>query len=438
MARRPVGPGTPIPAARDPGRTSWGAVAGLMGAGVVAAAQIGGAAAALPVLEDDFGLSSATAAWYLSTVSALSAAGGVLLGWLGQTLGFGRQVRFGLAAIVVADLGGAMVDSLTGLLVARVAEGLGLVMVILAAPPLLSEVSAPTHRRLVAGAWGAYMPVGSGLAALLVPSAIGLVGWRGASVADACVAAAVLLVVLRWVPSATVRRRASVGGLLGAFRSPSVVIIAVVFGLYSAQYLAVVGLLPAALVGDEGLSVAAAGLLGAVVFLVNAPANLLGAYLLHRGAPLRWVISAGCAGMAATVWGCSIRRSRSPCGSRRRSPSRSSQASFRPPSSPVSLRCRRVPARPARPSAWSPRGRASGSCSVRRWWLRWAWPSLPGRPSRACSCASPGSSRSAPWSFLEGSGSPDGSPDRALVTPVQLSRQNRCQSVPGSVGSPAG
>jgi cyanate permease len=274
-----------------------------MGAGVVAAAQIGGAAAALPVLTDDFGLGSATAAWYLSTVSALGAAGGVLLGWLGQTLGFGRQVRFGLAAIVVADLGGAAVDSLTGLLLARVGEGLGLVMVILAAPPLLSEVSAPAHRRLVAGAWGAYMPVGSGLAALLVPSAIGLVGWRGASVADACMAAGVLVVVARRVPSVAVRGRASVGGLLGALRSPSVVIVAAVFGLYAAQYLAVVGLLPAALVAGEGLSVAAAGVVGAVVFLVNAPANLLGAYLLHRGAALRSVILAGCAGMAGTVWG---------------------------------------------------------------------------------------------------------------------------------------
>jgi cyanate permease len=278
-------------------------VAALLGAGVVAAAQIGGAAAALPVLTDEFGLGSSTAAWYLSTVSALGAAGGALLGWLGQTLGFGRQVRLGLAAIVVADLGGAAVDSLAGLLLARVGEGLGLVMVILAAPPLLSEVSAPGHRRLVAGTWGAYMPVGSGLAALLVPPAIGLVGWRGASVADACVAAVALLVVLRRVPSVAVRREPSLEGLLGAFRSRSVVLISVVFGLYSAQYLAVVGLLPAALVSDEGLSVTDAGLVGAVVFLVNAPANLLGAYLVHRGVSLRWLVPGACAGMAATVWG---------------------------------------------------------------------------------------------------------------------------------------
>jgi cyanate permease len=273
-----------------------------MGAGVVAAAQIGGAAAALPVLQDEFGLGSTAAAWYLSTVSALGAAGGALLGWLGQTLGFARQVRLGLAAIVVADLGGAVVDSLPGLLLARVGEGLGLVMVILAAPPLLFQVAAPAHRRLVAGGWGAYMPVGSGLAALLVPPLIGLLGWRGASVIDAVLAAAVLVVVLCQVPPSAGRERASVVGLLGALRSRPVLIISVAFGLYAAQWLAVVGLLPTALVRD-GLSVAAAGVLGAVVFLVNAPSNLLGAYLLHRGAPLRWVIPAGCAGMAIAVWG---------------------------------------------------------------------------------------------------------------------------------------
>ena len=42
----------------------------------------------------------------------------------------------------------------------------------------------------------------AGLAALLVPPAIGLVGWRGASVADACLAAGVLLATLGWTPLA--------------------------------------------------------------------------------------------------------------------------------------------------------------------------------------------------------------------------------------------
>ncbi|WP_146251630.1 MFS transporter, partial [Modestobacter versicolor] len=304
MARRPVGRGAPPETGAAAGSTSWAAVAGLMGAGVVAAAQIGGASAALPVLQDEFGLSSTTAAWYLSTVSALSAVAGALLGWLGQSLGPARQVRLGLVVIVLADVAGALVDSLPGLLAARVGEGVGLVMVILAAPGLLFTVATPAHRRLVAGMWGAYMPVGAGLAALLVPLAIHWVGWPGASLLDAVVAACVLGAVVRWVPaSGPARWPGSLAGLLGALRSPTVLVITGCFGLYAAQYLAVVGLLPASLVADEGVSVAAAGLLGAVVFLVNAPANLLGAYLLHRGAPLRWVIPTGCAGMAVTVWG---------------------------------------------------------------------------------------------------------------------------------------
>src|SRR3954453_2254781 len=87
--------------------TSWGAVLALMAAGVVGAAQIGKGAAALPVLQDEFGLSSAGAAWFLSIVSVLGAVAGALLGWLGQALGFRRQVLLGLLAIVATNLLGA-------------------------------------------------------------------------------------------------------------------------------------------------------------------------------------------------------------------------------------------------------------------------------------------------------------------------------------------
>ena len=67
---------------------------------MVGAAQIGKGSAALPVLQDEFGLSSAGAAWFLSIVSVIGAVAGALLGWLGQALGFRRQVLLGLLAIV--------------------------------------------------------------------------------------------------------------------------------------------------------------------------------------------------------------------------------------------------------------------------------------------------------------------------------------------------
>jgi cyanate permease len=294
----------PEPVVADLGRgaTSWGAVSALMAAGVVGAAQIGKGAAALPVLQHEFGLSSSGAAWFLSVVSVIGAVTGAVLGWLGQALGFRRQVLLGLFAIVVTNLLGAAAGTAGWLLTARAGEGLGFVLVVLAAPGLLTEVTGAPHRRLVVGAWGVYMPLGTGLATLVVPAAITAVGWRGAWLVDAGLTACVLLAVARWVPTSPARRPPGLGGLADALRSPGVLCLAVGFGFYAGAYLAVVGLLPSMLV-DGGLSLAAAGLVTSVVSLANVPANLLGAFLQHRGVP-RWVlVVAGGCWVAVTVWG---------------------------------------------------------------------------------------------------------------------------------------
>jgi hypothetical protein len=183
-----------------------------------------------------------------------------------------------------------------------VGEGLGFVLVVLAAPGLLPGLSAPDHRRLVVGAWGAYMPVGSGLAALLVPPVVASTGWPAAWLLDALLALLAALAVARWVPGAPARRLPGREGLLQAVRSPGVVSLAVVFALYAGQYLAVLGLFPAVLVHDGGIPLRTAGVLSGLAFLVNAPGNLLGAYLLHRGVP-RWrLVVVGSLCMAGTVW----------------------------------------------------------------------------------------------------------------------------------------
>lgn len=282
---------------------NWPAVLSLMAAGAVAAAQIGKGSAALPVLQAEFGLGPSAAAWFLSVVSALGAVGGALLGWLGQAVGFRRQVQIGLLAIALCSTGGAFVPSAGWLLAARVGEGFGLVVVVLAAPGLLPEMSAPLRRRLVVGAWGAYMPVGAGLATLLVPPAIPLLGWRGTWLMDGAFAAGVLLAVTRWVPRPRARRPVRATALVTAVRSPALLSLVGLFAVYAAQYLAVVGLLPAVLVNGGLLGLATAGVVGSLVFLVNAPGNVLGATLMHRGVSPRRLVLAASVVMATTVWG---------------------------------------------------------------------------------------------------------------------------------------
>jgi MFS family permease len=262
---------------------------------------VGKGAAALPVLQAGFGLGASAAAWYLSAMSLLGALGGALLGWLGQALGFRRQVLLGLATIALANVLGAALQTTPALLATRVGEGFGFILVVLAAPGLLPGLAAPARRRLVVGAWGTYMPVGSGLAALLVPPAVAAVGWPGAWLLDALLAVLAALAVARWVPGEPARRRPGVEGLLATVRSPGVLCLAAVFALYAGQYLAVLGLFPALLVSG-GIPLRTAGVLSGLAFLVNAPGNLVGAYLQHRGAA-RWaLVVAGSLCMATTVW----------------------------------------------------------------------------------------------------------------------------------------
>lgn len=273
-----------------------------MAAGVVAAAQVGKSAAALPVLQAEFDLSLTAAAWYLSVISLVGAVGGAGLGWLGQSIGFRRQVQAGLLLILLMNLAGAAAHGATALMATRVGEGLGFALVVLAAPGLLTTVTGPANRRFVVGAWGAYMPIGAGLGTLLVPLVLLLMGWRGVWIMAAAFTAAALVAVTRSVAAAPGKATARLGSFRGALGSRGVLCLTGVFAVYAGQYLAVLGLLPTMLVGDGRISVLTAGVVTGVAFILNAPGNIIGAVLQQRGVPRHLLIIGGSLCMGASVW----------------------------------------------------------------------------------------------------------------------------------------
>jgi len=273
-----------------------------MAAGVVAAAQVGKGAAGLPVLQAEFDLSLTAAAWYLSVISLVGAVGGAGLGWLGQSIGFRRQVQAGLLLILLMNLAGAAAHGATALMATRVGEGLGFALVVLAAPGLLTTGTAPANRRFVVGAWGAYMPIGAGLGTLLVPLVLPLMGWRGVWIMAATGTAAALVAVTRSVPAPPTKASARLVSFRGALGSRGVLCLTAVFAVYAGQYLAVLGLLPTMLVGDGRISVLTAGIVTGIAFLLNAPGNIIGAVLQQRGVPRHLLIVGGSVCMGATVW----------------------------------------------------------------------------------------------------------------------------------------
>ena len=81
----------------------------------------------------------------------------------------------------------------------------------------------------------------------------------------------------------------NIGAVLG---TPGPVLLALAFGTYTFQYLALSGLLPALLVDRMGLSIAAAGTVSAIAVAANAVGNMSAGALLRLGVPV-WSIMAG-------------------------------------------------------------------------------------------------------------------------------------------------
>jgi cyanate permease len=224
----------------------------------------------------------------------------------------------------------------TALLAWRAVEGLGVLLVALAAPSLLRELVPPERMSLRMGLWGAYMPTGMGLALLGAPLAMAIVGWSGwwwllALLSLVMAVMAVRLLGLDDPPLAvgvpttgqathqgthqathktthaatqaasarTTRHTAAspdavpAGSLLRrTLREPAPWLLALGFGAYSSQWLSVVGFLPT-IYTEAGVSAALAGPLTALAALVNIGGNVVGARALHRGRPPMLLLRVG-------------------------------------------------------------------------------------------------------------------------------------------------
>lgn len=292
----------------------------LLGCGVVAAMHVGKLPPALPVLRQQLGVSLVEAGFLLSTVQLGSMLLGLALGLGADRFGLRRSLLGGLWLLVLASLAGTQATGAQGLLAARAAEGVGVLLVALSAPSLLRRI-VPAHRQsLRLGLWGTYMPTGTGLALLLGPLAIATLGWAGWWAGLALLSAAMAVAstaVLQPDSQAESARTQSGSGPVSPTGSPTVSpsastsasiftatlgrsgpwLLALSFGAYSAQWLTVIGFLPT-VYAEAGVAPGTAGLLTAVAALANAGGNVAGGRALHQGTPARVLLMCGFAAMA--------------------------------------------------------------------------------------------------------------------------------------------
>lgn len=269
-------------------------------AGMTAALHVGKLPPAIAALQQELGIGLLQAGFLLSLVQLAGMSLGLVLGAVADGMGPRRSILLGLMTLGLASLCGGAADGVTSLLVLRVAEGFGFLLVVLPAPGLIRSLVPLDRLSATLGWWGAYMPTAMALALLCGPLWIQAWGWRGWWWLLGLLSLLMAGAVARWVPRSPPKPRtpglwwSRLRQTLGA-AGPWLV--AAVFACYSGQWLAVVGFLPT-VYAQAGVASAGVALLTAAVAAANIIGNVASGGALQRGVAATHLLMLGFGGMA--------------------------------------------------------------------------------------------------------------------------------------------
>jgi len=273
----------------------------VVAAGVSAALHLGKLAPAVPALRESLGIGLVEAGFLLSLVQVAGMTLGLAVGLMADTLGLRRSMLIGLVLVTLASAAGGLVEpgpqALHWLLVLRALEGMGFLLAVMPGPGLIRSLASPAGEKASMGLWGAYMPLGVSLALLAGPPFIARSGWHGwwwlISAASAAAAMWVAVAVRADAP----RRPGAAGAppwpgrLTLTLKAPGPRLLGLAFAVYAAQWMAVIGFLPA-IYADAGIPATWTAVLSSVAAAANIIGNVAGGRLLQSGvAPgrlLRW------------------------------------------------------------------------------------------------------------------------------------------------------
>jgi CP family cyanate transporter-like MFS transporter len=274
-------------------RSPWPLVWLLYLSGLLAAAQLGKMSALAPLVASALGLSLTTVGIAISLIEIGGATLGAVAGLFAHRLGLRRTLRWGVAFLALAGLGGASAHGAVGLLGWRLLEAAGYLGVIVSAPVLIAHHAGAAGARvqgLALTLWATFVPVGLALGAWASASAAATWDWRVAMAAGGAVGVVLWTVLWR----ADLPEHADAPGIAtvapGARLTPALWCLTLGFGAFALFGIGVLGLLPTLLVREVGLSAQAAGQWTAIASVSAIAGSATTASLLRHGIGVRWPI----------------------------------------------------------------------------------------------------------------------------------------------------
>ena len=271
--------------------TRWGVVAIVFAAGVAAATPLGKVPPVLPEILAEFSHDKIVGGWIQSVIHLTAAIVGIPIGVLADRWGHHRTLALGIACLCLGSLAGGFASSSAALLASRFIEGIGFAVALVGAPSLIAAACRRVKDRDIAlGIWGAYFPIGWGLMAFLVPLFPVSAGWRVLWFFDAMILAAIVVMVLVFVPArdpASARPRTSAADIRRAIALPGPWLLGLAFAMFTVPWVGLMTWLPTFFLETAGFTRAGAAVATAFVVTLETVGNVSAGWLLSRAVP-RW------------------------------------------------------------------------------------------------------------------------------------------------------
>lgn len=255
---------------------SWFPILALWLLGILAAAQFAKMSVIAPILRGGFGLSLPQLGWLISLMEVGGAVFGLVSGLALARFGMRGFLLAGLAILSAASLMEAFAATAFLLFAARAIEGIGYVLVVIAAPTAIAATADDRLRPRALALWSTFVPVGIAAGGAITGLAAGMLGMRGVMLLWAAMIAAAVPVALRLplaaIPPARIR-----------FPAAAAWISTFGFGLYTVFISAVTMLLPSFLIERCGATMGEAALVAGTASLAVLPGAAAAMWLMREG-----------------------------------------------------------------------------------------------------------------------------------------------------------
>lgn len=244
--------------------------------GVLAAAQFAKMSIVAPIWRTQWSLSLSGLGWLVSLLEVGGAIFGLVAGFCVAWTGARRLLLAGLATLAVASAAEGLTADLVPLFVARGVEGIGYLLVVIAAPTAIAAITDDSVRPRALALWSTFVPVGIAVGGGLTAVMLMAVDVPAVMLVWAALLVAAIPLVMR-----------TSFGVLPAHRIALPDVAAWVstfgFGVYTMFISIVTMLLPSFLIEQSGATLGQAALVAALASLAALPAMLVAVVLMRKG-----------------------------------------------------------------------------------------------------------------------------------------------------------